>query len=192
MSDLSQPAGPYPGDDAPITERLLWSIRSLVAGRVNTSVFPPDEQVAAILIVLSEAARRGDSREGDQGSARSLMNRLAFERLEQLIAEDPARFQELQAFVLSNLTTSPPQYPAESGEIGATFEGKPINVTDELVAQVGMAKLTEIWTSFVHWRDEVMPGLSEEDRSFTRTFDGRQIYIHEDPDAFTLMFSDKY
>ena len=71
-------------------------------------------------------------------------------------------------------------------------QGKPIVVTAHLFNQVSLAGLFEIWNEYVAWRTNVMPTLPEEDQMFVTTMNGEKVWLIEDGDAFTMLYSEDY
>ena len=71
-------------------------------------------------------------------------------------------------------------------------QGKPIVVTAHLFNQVSLAGLFEIWNEYVAWRKNVMPTLPEEDQMFVTTMNGEKVWLIEDGDAFTMLYSEDY
>jgi hypothetical protein len=70
--------------------------------------------------------------------------------------------------------------------------GKPIVATAHLFSQVSLAGLLEIWNEYVEWRKNVMPTLPEEDQMFFTTMNGKKVWLLEDGDAFTMLYSEDY
>ena len=70
--------------------------------------------------------------------------------------------------------------------------GKPIVATAHLFNQVSLAGLFEIWNEYVAWRKNVMPTLPEEDQMFVTTMNGEKVWLIEDGDAFTMLYSEDY
>jgi len=71
-------------------------------------------------------------------------------------------------------------------------QGKPIVATAHLFNQVSLAGLLEIWNEYVAWRKNVMPTLPEEDQMFVTTMNGEKVWLIEDGDAFTMLYSEDY
>jgi hypothetical protein len=72
--------------------------------------------------------------------------------------------------------------------------GKPLVATKHICSQFSMASLQEIWNEFVRWKKEVEPTLAEEDRLFSTTMNGdiEKVWVLEDAQAFTILFSEDY
>jgi len=70
--------------------------------------------------------------------------------------------------------------------------GKPIVATAHLFNQVSLAGLFEIWNEYVNWRKNIMPTLPEEDQMFVTTMNGEKVWLIEDGDAFTMLYSEDY
>ena len=70
--------------------------------------------------------------------------------------------------------------------------GKPIIATAHLFNQISLAGLLEIWNEYVAWRKNVMPTLPEEDQMFVTTMNGEKVWLIEDGDAFTMLYSEDY
>lgn len=194
MSDKRQPAEQYPGDEAPIEDRLDWSVRVLKASNADRGEGKtiPIGQARAIQTLLVTCLVGQHDDEAARHTAKTLIDTLVLHRLELMLLQDTSTFEKIRALVIDKLLTNAAQEAEDGSAMAATFEGKPIRTTDALHARLSMAGLTEVWTAYVHWRDEVMPGLDLDQQSFTRPLDGRLIYIHEDPEAFTMMFLDEY
>jgi len=70
--------------------------------------------------------------------------------------------------------------------------GKPIGATAHLFNQISLAGLLEIWNEYVNWRKNIMPTLPEEDQMFVTTMNGEKVWLIEDGDAFTMLYSEDY
>jgi len=70
--------------------------------------------------------------------------------------------------------------------------GKPIVATAHLFNQISLAGLLEIWNEYVNWRKNIMPTLPEEDQMFVTTMNGENVWLIEDGDAFTMLYSEDY
>ena len=70
--------------------------------------------------------------------------------------------------------------------------GKPIIATAHLFGEVSLAGLLEIWNEFVAWRKNVMPTLPEEEQLFHTSMNGKNVWVIEDGQAFTLMYPEDY
>lgn len=70
--------------------------------------------------------------------------------------------------------------------------GKPIIATAHLFETVSLTELLEIWNRFVHWRNNVMMTLPEEERMFVTEMNGNKIWLIEDGQAFTMMYPEDY
>jgi len=70
--------------------------------------------------------------------------------------------------------------------------GKPIVATAHLFNQISLAGLFEIWNEYVNWRKNIMPTLPEEDQMFVTTMNGEKVWLIEDGDAFTMLYSEDY
>jgi len=70
--------------------------------------------------------------------------------------------------------------------------GKPIVATAHLFNQISLAGLLEIWNEYVNWRKNIMPTLPEEDQMFVTTMNGEKVWLIEDGDAFTILYSEDY
>ena len=70
--------------------------------------------------------------------------------------------------------------------------GKPIVATAHLFNQISLAGLLEIWNEYVNWRKNIMPTLPEEDQMFVTTMNGDKVWLIEDGDAFTMLYSEDY
>ena len=70
--------------------------------------------------------------------------------------------------------------------------GKPIVATAHLFNQISLAGLFEIWNEYVNWRKNIMPTLPEEDQMFVTTMNGDKVWLIEDGDAFTMLYSEDY
>jgi len=70
--------------------------------------------------------------------------------------------------------------------------GKPIVATAHLFNQISLAGLLEIWNEYVNWRKNIMPTLPEEDQMFVTTMNGEKVWLIEDGDAFTMLYSEDY
>ena len=88
----------------------------------------------------------------------------------------------------------------EDGVLVETFKhrwqqlsgGKPIVATAHLFNQISLAGLLEIWNEYVNWRKNIMPTLPEEDQMFVTTMNGEKVWLIEDGDAFTMLYSEDY
>jgi hypothetical protein len=70
--------------------------------------------------------------------------------------------------------------------------GKPIVATSHLFHEISLAGLMEIWNEFVQWQKTTMPTLTEADRLFHTTMNGKTVWVIEDGVAFTLMYPEDY
>ncbi len=70
--------------------------------------------------------------------------------------------------------------------------GKPIVATAHLFNEVSLAALLEIWNAFVDWKEQVEPGLPEEERLFATHMNGKKVWVIEDGEAYTLMYPEDY
>jgi len=70
--------------------------------------------------------------------------------------------------------------------------GKPTVATAHLFNQISLAGLLEIWNEYVNWRKNIMPTLPEEDQMFVTTMNGEKVWLIEDGDAFTMLYSEDY
>ncbi len=85
------------------------------------------------------------------------------------------------------------QQAIEDGVIAEIFKdrwkqlsgGKPIVVTDHLFHEVSLAGLMEIWNEYVQKREP-------QDNPFVTTMNGKDVWVMEDGDAFTLLYPEDY
>lgn len=70
--------------------------------------------------------------------------------------------------------------------------GKPIVATSHLFENVSLAGLMEVWNDFVHWKNNVMMTLPEEERMFVTEMNSNKIWLIEDGQAFTMMYPEDY
>ena len=70
--------------------------------------------------------------------------------------------------------------------------GKPIVATAHLFSEISLAGLMEIWNEYVEWRKNIMPTLPEEEQMFVTTMNGEKVWLIEDGDAFTMLYSEDY
>jgi hypothetical protein len=75
---------------------------------------------------------------------------------------------------------------------GQLSGGKPIVATAHLFSEVSQSGLLEIWNEYVPWRRNVEPTLPEEDRLFKTGMNGKTVWVIEDGQAFTLMYTEDY
>jgi hypothetical protein len=69
---------------------------------------------------------------------------------------------------------------------------KPIMATSHLADDISSAGMLEIWNEYVQWRKHTEPFIPEAERLFHTTMNGQTVWVIEDGDAFTLMYSDDY
>jgi hypothetical protein len=72
------------------------------------------------------------------------------------------------------------------------FQGKPVFATAHLVRDIGLTELLAIWKEFRLWSDSVRPLLPEEEQQFATGANGRQVWVIEDTQAFTLLYPEDY
>lgn len=70
--------------------------------------------------------------------------------------------------------------------------GKPIVATSHLFHEISLAGFMEIWNEFVHWRQDILPTLAEEDQLFVTTMNGKKVWVIEDDQGCTLMYPEDY
>ena len=70
--------------------------------------------------------------------------------------------------------------------------GKPIVATAHLFGEVSLAALLEIWNEYVDWKNKVKDSLPEEEQLFATSMNGLKIWLIEDVQAFTMMYSEDY
>ena len=75
---------------------------------------------------------------------------------------------------------------------GQLSGGKPIVATAHLFGEVSLAGLLEMWNEYVAWRKTVMPTLPEEEQMFHTTMNGKNVWVIEDGQAFTLLYPEDY
>lgn len=70
--------------------------------------------------------------------------------------------------------------------------GKPIVVTTHLFDCVSINDLHDLWEKFVFWNVNIKDTLPEEDQMFVTELDGKNVWVIEDQQAITLMYSEDY
>jgi hypothetical protein len=75
---------------------------------------------------------------------------------------------------------------------GQLSGGKPMVATSHLFNELSLAGLLEIWNEYVSWRKHTEPYVSEEERLFSTSMNGKTVWVIEDGAAFTLMYPDDY
>ena len=69
---------------------------------------------------------------------------------------------------------------------------KQIVATTHLANEVEKYQLRDIWNKFAVWKQDVEPTLPEEDRLFEMEIKDKKIWVIEDDEAITLMYSEDY
>jgi hypothetical protein len=69
---------------------------------------------------------------------------------------------------------------------------KPIVATSSIHSQFSKAAIMEMWNAFVDWVKYEKADLKPEDRLFRTRMNGKEIWVIEDPQAYTLMFPSDY
>jgi hypothetical protein len=72
------------------------------------------------------------------------------------------------------------------------FHGKRVLATAHIVSELGFVELLAIWREFRLWSDTVRPLLPEEEQQFATGANGRQVFVIEDTQAYTLMYPEDY
>ena len=70
--------------------------------------------------------------------------------------------------------------------------GKPIIATGHLYTEISLAGIQEIWNEFVKWHKNIMPSLSEEDQLFSTSMNNKKVWVIDDGEAYTIMYSEDY
>jgi hypothetical protein len=69
--------------------------------------------------------------------------------------------------------------------------GKPIVATSHLFNEISLAGLMEIWNEFVVWKRKTEPESSREE-IFTTKMNGKEIWLMEDGQAYTMLYPEDY
>lgn len=69
---------------------------------------------------------------------------------------------------------------------------KPIVATASIISEFSLAAIQEIWNEFVKWVKDEKADLRPEDRLFKTQMNSKDIWVVEDPQAYTIMFPSDY
>jgi hypothetical protein len=72
------------------------------------------------------------------------------------------------------------------------FNGKSVMATTHLVEKIGLDEVRAIWKEFRYWEMAVKPALRKEEQTFSTGANGKQVWVIEDGEAFTLMYPEDY
>ncbi len=70
--------------------------------------------------------------------------------------------------------------------------GRPIVATAAIHAEFSQAALIEIWNAYVDWIKNVHDDLPEEERMFTTTMNGREVWVITDAVGHTILLKEDY
>jgi hypothetical protein len=72
------------------------------------------------------------------------------------------------------------------------WKGIPVMATSHIRDEFGLGELLGIWHKFCAWKEEVEPNLSEEEKLFSIKTNGKNVWVVEDGEAFTIMYPEDY
>ena len=72
------------------------------------------------------------------------------------------------------------------------WKGLPVMATTHLVREVSRGQLIDVWEEFKVWKETVEQRLPEEERLFKTVKNGKDVWVIEDPESFTLMYPEDY
>jgi hypothetical protein len=86
------------------------------------------------------------------------------------------------------------------GVLGKIFEnrwkklsgGKPIVATAKILDEISPAGQIEIWNEYADWRINTLPKLPEEGQLFHTEMNGKEVWVIEDGQAFTILYPEEY
>lgn len=70
--------------------------------------------------------------------------------------------------------------------------GRPILATSSVYSEFSLAAILEVWNAFVGWVKYEKGDLKPEDRLFKTRMNSKDIWVIEDPQAFTIMLPSDY